>query len=100
MGARICPSALGFVKPVKGNFAAESVSGGVESVKVEPVKVEPVKVEPVKVEPVKKEEPPKVIYVPPVASEPEEEPAFKFCYKCGMKLAADDAFCRKCGAKQ
>ena len=75
MGARICPSALGFVKPVKGNFAAESVSGGVEPVKVEPVKVEPVKVEPVKVEPVKKEEPPKVIYVPPVASEPEEEPA-------------------------
>ena len=111
MGARICPSALGFVRPVKGNFAAESVSGVAattsvppikeEPVKAEPVKPEPVKPEPVKPEPVKKEEPPKVIYVPPTVSEPEKkEPAFKFCYKCGMKLDAEDVFCRKCGAKQ
>ena len=86
MAARICPSAVGFVKPVKGNFAAESVGGAVKN---EPTPVtEPTPVQSVKVEPV---------CTPPVQ---QEAPTFKFCFKCGNKLAADDMFCGKCGTKQ
>ena len=127
MAARICPSALSFVKPVKGNFAAEAI-GGVKPVsKPEPAPAPepaptpapepaPTPVPAPAPTPVKKEEPPKVIYVPPVVSEPEvkimpqepvlvqpvqeEAPTFKFCYKCGRKLAADDIFCGRCGTKQ
>ena len=115
MAARICPSATAFVRPVKGNFAAAPL-GTVEKAPEPKVAPAPTPTPaptpaptPVRTEPVKKEEPPKVIYVPPVVSEPqpvsvqpvqEEEPAFKFCYKCGRKLAADDLFCGRCGSKQ
>lgn len=102
MAARICPSAISFVKPVKGNFPAESVSG--QNVP-----------EPVKAEPVKQEEP-KVVYAPPVDMKVEEKkaekepvssppvqesaPEFKFCFKCGNKIPANDLFCGKCGSRQ
>lgn len=106
MASRICPSAVGFVKPVKGNFPAESVSGNTASAP-EPT--------PVKAEPVKEQEQ-KTVYTPPVETKAEEKPIqnesvstptekasapeFKFCFNCGNKIAADDAFCGKCGTKQ
>ncbi len=106
MAARICPSAVSFVKPVKGNFPAESVSG--QSVS-QPVP------EPVSAEPVKQERPEVICTAPvearaeenqaakePVFSPPVQETAakFKFCFKCGNKIAAADAFCGRCGTKQ
>ena len=105
MAARICPSAAGFVKPVKGNFLAASVSGQPASAPVSAPAPEPVK----------KQEP-EVVYAPPVekkeAAEPvvkdtvtptpekETPPAYKFCFNCGNKIAADDMFCGKCGTRQ
>lgn len=84
MAARICPSAVGFVKPVKGNFAAESVGGAVESAPAPtPTPVQPVNVEPVQ-----------------ASSTQQDAPAFKFCFKCGNKIGADDLFCAKCGTRQ
>ncbi len=107
MAARICPSAVGFVKPVKGNFPAESVSGQPVSAPVSAPTPAPAPV---------KEEQPEVVYTPPVETKAEEKqvvkepvspppveetaPAFKFCFNCGNKIPADDIFCGKCGSKQ
>lgn len=158
MASRICPSAAPFVKPVKGNFLAESVSGqtvneptpapvptpeavptpSVPTSTPEPVPT-PEPVQTVKAESIKTEQP-EVVYVPsveakleekqvinePVVSQPIQEtppapmpvsmptpppvqqapsvqptqPAFKFCYNCGNKIAYNDNFCFKCGARQ
>ena len=86
LAARICPSAVGFVKPVKGNFAAESVGGAVESAPAPtptPTPAQPVNVESVQ-----------------ASSTQQDAPAFKFCFKCGNKIGADDLFCAKCGTRQ
>lgn len=118
MASRICPSAASFVKPVKGNFLAASVSGQVASA---PAPAPAATVKP---------EQPTVTYTPPVETKAEEKPApapapapnvtieqltpapvyeaptqsaapaFKFCFKCGNKIPAEDIFCGKCGTKQ
>lgn len=91
MGSRICPSAVPFVKPVRGNFYAESVSGVLNTApKSAPVEV-------------KVAEEPKPISVETVPAHKEEtvtEPTFKFCYNCGKRLDIDDMFCSGCGKKQ
>lgn len=105
MAARICPSAAGFVKPVKGNFLAASVSGQPVNAPVSAPAPQPVR-----------EEKTEVVYTPPVVAKEEENKvvketvlqppatetaaAFKFCFKCGNKMPADNAFCGKCGSKQ
>ena len=76
MGVRICPSAAGFVRFIKGNFVADPIKGVEQSEQEKSPKRET------------------------FSWRSTEEKEYKFCFKCGMKLNVDDVFCRKCGSKQ
>ncbi len=74
MARRICPSAAGFVRQVKGNFVAKPICGVEKSTQTQ--------------------------FNIWKAETSTREQIGKKCYKCGAKLASDDLFCGKCGSRQ